>query len=151
MDSDQNHEMPDGKMPFPVRSNEPPFSSLERYIEIDRLSIWGEAKREIKTQAKKQLELLDQIHKELIEKAHAILDKAKLDIELHEIPMFSSKIRGRTYYLYESGQDIQNSLFFSILDPSEYQLADATAVFRGSYRLNEDSSWTYLASTNPDQ
>ena len=135
---------------YPTHPGSAPFRELERQLEQDRSSIWAEAKREIKTQAIRKLEMLDEVHRDLIRKANAILDQAKKDIFLHELPMNSAKIRGQTYFLYQESEN-SVSKFFSILEPHEYVKADPVAVFLGSYRLNEDSTWTLLSDASSSE
>ncbi len=135
--------LPEGKLPYPVRPGDAPFKSLERWLDVDRAPVIMEAKREIRAQAVQKLELLDDMHRDLIRRAQAILEKAQEDLRLHDVPMYAAKVRARVYYLY-CYPHRQDSDFFSILEPEEYLVADPLAHCKGTYRLNEDSSWTRL-------
>ncbi len=137
--------LPEVKKDYPTRPGDAPFRQLEKMIEVDRKGIWIEAKREVKAQAVRQLKLLDELYKELVQKAGKVIAKAQEDVALHEIPVNAAKRRGRIYYLYQSGHS-ETSLFFSILEPAEYAKADPHARFMGMYRLNEDSTWSRLDS-----
>jgi len=149
---DDSSKLPENKFPYPTRTGDAPFQQLQKLLELDRASIWKEARREVKAQAVRKLELLDEMHKELVQKAQKILEKAQLDLQLHSITMHSAKIRGRMYYLYELNHSDQ-AKFFSILEPAEYEKANPDARYLGTYRLNEDSTWTRLdpsGEDNPD-
>jgi hypothetical protein len=137
------------KLPYPTRTGDAVFRELERCIEIDRAHVWIEAKREVKAQALRKLELLDELHQDLIRKAQHVVSKAQHDISLHEITINAAKIRGKIYHLYE--RDTGPNLFFSILEPSEYALADPEARYRGAFRLNEDSSWSEMSCPSDGQ
>jgi hypothetical protein len=125
-----------------VKSNSSPFHSLKKWLEGDSELIWNEARQEIKAQAIRKLEMLDEMHQELVERAHSVLDKARDDLRLHGIPVNASKIRGKKYYLYKKDSD--GNTFFSILNPSEYASADPSVIFLAAYFLNEDNTWTKI-------
>jgi hypothetical protein len=132
------------KLPVRLRMKSEPFKALEKWLPSDEGAVWVEANREIKSQAIRQLELLDAMHRELVEKAMKILEKAREDIHLHEIPIHAAKIRGKIYYLYDT--PIGNRPFFSILEPQEYLKADPEARFIATYLLQEDNSWMRLGN-----
>ncbi|GEM_PF-7069236 len=147
MKTEDGFDLPDGKLPYPVRPGDAPFRSLERLIDSSVGQSLMEAKREIRSHAVHELELLDSLHQDLVRRAQAIIEKAKRDLELHDVPMFGAKIRGKCYYRYRKTNG-DPSDFFSILEPSEYRQADADAEFLGAYRLNEDSSWTVIDNSD---
>ncbi|MGB3977089.1 MAG: DUF2452 domain-containing protein [bacterium] len=126
---------------FPTRFRHSPFRSLERYIDGESDIDISENIREIKGPAIQKLELLDQIHNDLVRQARSIVEKAREDLRLHSVRMFCKKNRGKVYYLYR-GKNSEE--FFSILEPEEYARADSEARYLGAYRLNDDSSWTHL-------
>lgn len=136
-------ELPEGKIAYPTRPDQAPFRELKRYLDIDRLSEGLEAVREIRDQTINKLDMLDRVHRELIEQARNIVEKAREDLRLHSVPMHASKIRNRVYYLYSRDRN-DGEVFFSILDRDEYEAADPDSRYMGAYRLNEDSSWTRL-------
>ena len=150
MKTEDEFELPEGKLPYPVRTGDAPFRALERFIDIDQGKTLMEAKREIRSHAVHELELLDSLHQDLIRRAQTVIEKARNDLKLHDIAMFGAKIRGKCYYLYEKTHGHPEE-FFSILDPSEYREADSNARFIGAYRLNEDSSWTLIDNKTENQ
>lgn len=137
--------LPEGKTQYPTHPGAAPFKSLERFLDVAGLPDARDVVREVKCQAVKKLEILDQMHKELVLKAHKIIEKTREDLRLHNLRMHSAKIRGNLYYLYGHSDD-ENSQFFSILEPEDYRCADPDARFWGAYKLNEDGSWTQLDS-----
>jgi len=134
-------ELPEGKTLHPTHPNQAPFKTLERYLDVDTINDTREAVREIKGHAVKKLEILDQIHRDLIRQARCIVENAREDLRLHNVKMFSQKVRSKVYYLYVRSDEGE---FFSILKPEEYSRADPEAHYLGAYRLNEDSSWTKI-------
>ncbi|MBN1879386.1 DUF2452 domain-containing protein [bacterium] len=136
-------EMPEGKSNHPTHPNQAPFKAMQRYLDVERLPDSLDVVREVRNQAVKKLEMLDQMHRELIGKARSIIEKAKEDLRLHSVRMHAAKIRNRIYYLYSRDKGNEQE-FFSILDPDEYHAADPNSRYIGAYRLNEDSSWTRL-------
>ena len=122
--------------------NDGHFQQLDKWLKADFPDAVGEARREIKAQAIRKLELLDEIYMDLVQKAKGVIQRTEEDLRLHDIRMYSKKIRGRLYYLYKRGD--REEEFFSILDPLEYRNADYTAQFIGEYRLNEDGTWTHI-------
>jgi Protein of unknown function (DUF2452) len=143
-------QLPDLKHPYPTRTGDAPIHAMEKWLEADRKPIWIEAKREIKAQAIRKLELLEAIHQELIEKAQTVIDDANQNVRLHNIPINAAKIRGKIYYLYRRQEGENWREFFSILSPEEHIQADSQAEFLAAYRLNEDSSWTLLTPLTAD-
>jgi hypothetical protein len=129
----------------PVRWDDVSIQSLEKWIDLEKSGHCIEAKREIKSQAIRKLELLDELHRELVAKAHKILLQAQEDLRLHDIHINAAKIRGKLFHLYRSSNQ-GNREFFSILSPADYLRADAQAEFVASYRLNEDNTWTSVNS-----
>ena len=53
--------LPENKHPFPVSAGDAPFKALERWLDIDRGPVRREAIREIKSQARQKLEMLDEM------------------------------------------------------------------------------------------
>ena len=117
------------------------FQSLLAKIEENMDLSVQEAAREIKSQAFRKLELIDEIYKDLITKADTIIEKTKADLRLHTIKINAQKIRGHLYYLYSSDHEDE---FFSILEPKDYFEADPNVKFIDAYRLNEDNTWSKI-------
>lgn len=126
----------------PQHPGDAPFRNLLALPEAQP-GFLAEAKREIQSSAVRQLEALEEAYRSLVQQAQGIVQTAQRDLQLHDIPVNATKIRGRCYHLYQ-GTDQRRPLFFSILSPEEYATADATAHHLASYRLNEDSTWSRL-------
>jgi hypothetical protein len=126
----------------PERASDAPFRSLLAVPE-NQAGYLAEAKREIQSSAMRRLEALEEVHRKLVEQAHAIVEAARRDLALHDLPVHAIKLRGREYHLYER-EDRSPGRFFSILTPDEHAQADPRSRHLASYRLNEDSSWTRL-------
>ncbi|MCD4653142.1 DUF2452 domain-containing protein [bacterium] len=137
----KDYELPEGKLAHPTHPGDAPFKALE--LDIKRLPDKREVVREVKSHAARKLELLEEMHKDLIQRARQIVDMAKEDLRLHDIPVHARKVRNKTYYLYHH-PDVEDGSFFSILEPEDYLKADLNAEFLGAYQLNEDSSWTIM-------
>jgi hypothetical protein len=126
----------------PLRPGDAPFRSLLALKENEP-GYLAEAKREIRSLALRRLETLERVYLDLVYQAEEIVDRAKRDLSLHDFPVNAIKIRGQTYHLYERPDHVPPR-FFSILCPEEYAAADSRARYLATYRLNEDSSWTWL-------
>lgn len=76
----------------------------------------------------------------LQEQARGILEKAKLEKELHQAACNVLKRPGTVYYYYkrQSGQR-----YLSIMSPSDWG-ATCPHEFLGAYRLEYDNSWVTL-------
>lgn len=140
---DTEIKMPSGKMPYPVHPGDAPFKALEKLLDIERLPDKREAVREIKAQAARKLEMLEEMYRDLLDRAQNIVQKAQEDLLLHDIPINARKDRNSVYYLYLDTQQ-KDSRFFSILPPEDYLEADPDAEFLGAYQLSDDSSWLKL-------
>jgi hypothetical protein len=136
----ENHEQVLERVQYPIKVEGVSFRALEKWLKVDLGSKGLEAKREIKSQAIRKLELLDEMHKDLVTRAQRILEQAQEDLRLHDIPVNATKIRGTIYHLYQA----ETRLFFSILEPAEYRQANAQAAHLASYRLNEDNTWAKI-------
>jgi len=143
MTNQDQHKLPEGKFPFPVRSGAAPFKALEKLLDVQRLPDKREAVREVKAQAVKKLAMLEDMYNDLINRATRIVEKAREDLDLHDIPINARKERNCIYYLYREKEN-QEDRFFSILSPEDYLTADPDSEYLGSYQLNEDSSWSRL-------
>lgn len=67
-----------------------------------------------------------------------VIEKAKLDEQLHKVSCNLQKIPGKIYYLYKAAN---RKLLFSILSPSEWGTL-CHHEYLGAYRLEADKSWT---------
>jgi hypothetical protein len=74
----------------------------------------------------------------LREKAQQVLEQARTNAELHRAEARFTRIAGRTYHLYERGEQAR---YWSLLSPEDWNGAPPDR-FLGSYRLESDQSWT---------
>lgn len=75
----------------------------------------------------------------LQEQAHAILEKARRDAELHRARCAFEKRAGGEYHLYRDAE----GLWFSRIGPDEWMTPQAQT-FEGTFRLELDMSYTRL-------
>ncbi|XP_023339996.1 uncharacterized protein C1orf50 homolog isoform X2 [Eurytemora carolleeae] len=75
----------------------------------------------------------------LQDQALKILADARLDNLLNQTTCIFKKIPGRTYYVYKQRRFPEREII-SMISPEEW--GDDCPVFVGSYRLEEDLSWT---------
>jgi hypothetical protein len=87
-----------------------------------------------------ELLLIAEQMRSLRAKAQQILERAKLDTELHRARCEFQRRPGQSYHLYlrPSGE-----LYFSMLSPDDWN-GQPPHEHRGSYRLEADMSWTPL-------
>ena len=78
--------------------------------------------------------------KSLQDQAHEILKQAQHDQVLHRASCQCKRIIGHTYYLYAKGNE---QLYFSMLSPEDWH-GEPPHQFMGSYRLEQDMSWTAM-------
>ena len=96
----------------------------------------------LSVQAAGQLKLLAEQIEELQEKARKILRETKWNQELHRARCGFEQKPGNVYHLYRRDDD---SLVFSMIGPDEWKKGGsgcAPMEYVGSYRLENDSSWT---------
>ncbi|XP_063991703.1 uncharacterized protein C1orf50 homolog [Diachasmimorpha longicaudata] len=96
----------------------------------------------IRANAQNQLHVIAEQIKCLQMQAQKILQEAKEGHMLHHVACNFVKHPGKIYHLYErpSGQN-----YFSMLGPEEWGSTGPSQIFRGSYRLEHDNSWTPLS------
>uniref|UniRef100_A0A915ELC5 Uncharacterized protein n=1 Tax=Ditylenchus dipsaci TaxID=166011 RepID=A0A915ELC5_9BILA len=68
-----------------------------------------------------------------------VLEKAKRDEDLHNIPCNLQKIPGKIYYLYKKVES--GDRYFSMISPEEWGDMGKDKCL-GEYRLEADRSWT---------
>jgi hypothetical protein len=83
--------------------------------------------------------IIDQIQF-LQQQARSIMEKAKMDSELHKAACNIKKINGQTYYYYrrDSGEK-----YLSIMSPSDWN-GKCPHEYLGGFRLEYDNSWTSI-------
>ncbi|XP_017794017.1 PREDICTED: uncharacterized protein C1orf50 homolog [Habropoda laboriosa] len=95
----------------------------------------------IKVKTCSKLQVIAEQIQFLKKQAEDILIDANMSMKLNHIPCNFVKHPEQVYHLYqrETGQ-----LYFSMLSPEEWGTCAPTQIYRGSYRLEQDHSWTPL-------
>ncbi|CAD6208633.1 GSCOCG00010610001-RA-CDS [Cotesia congregata] len=93
----------------------------------------------VKANAKNKLHVIAEQMRFLKNQAQKVLIEAKENDMLHHAACNFVKHPGNIYHLYEkpSGQ-----FYFSMLSPEEWGDGAPLQVYKGSYRLEHDQSWT---------
>lgn len=90
--------------------------------------------------------IADQI-RHLQQEARDILEETRRDQQLHHAECNFKRIPGKTYHLYEKNN---GQHYFSMLSPDEWGSAPPHS-FIGSFRLENDMSWTAVDDVNERQ
>lgn len=90
--------------------------------------------------------IADQI-RHLQQEAREILEQTHRDQQLHHAECNFKRIPGKTYHLYEKGNGQQ---YFSMLSPNDWN-GKSPHLFVGSFRLENDMSWTVLDGINNER
>lgn len=90
--------------------------------------------------------IADQI-RHLQQEARDILEETQRDQQLHHAECHFKRIPGKTYHLYEKSTGRQ---YFSMLSPDDWSDTPPHS-FVGSFRLENDMSWTALDNINDQQ
>ncbi|KAG7212277.1 hypothetical protein KM043_012605 [Ampulex compressa] len=95
----------------------------------------------IKSNACNKLQMIAQQMKFLQKQAENVLLEAEQNVKLHHAACNFIKQPGHVYHLYqrESGQ-----FYFSMLSPEEWGSSGPPQSYEGSFRLEQDHSWTPL-------
>jgi hypothetical protein len=126
------HEGADHNAPYPVSRLSPGFELVDLAREIAA----ADQVLEVRTSSKLRV-IADQI-RALQTEARAILEETRRDQELFRARCNFKRIPGRTYHLYRHDD---GSLHFSMLSPEDWN-GKPPHVYEGSYRLENDMSWT---------
>ncbi|XP_071639328.1 uncharacterized protein C1orf50 homolog [Temnothorax longispinosus] len=96
----------------------------------------------IKANACNKLQVIAEQIRFLQKQAEGILLEAQRNAKLHHAACNFVKQPGHIYHLYqrESGQ-----LYFSMLSPEEWGSSAPSQNYKGSFRLEQDRSWTPLS------
>lgn len=123
-------------------------SRLGAHIElVDIAREIAQADTMINTRVNAKLRVIaDQIH-HLQQQAREILEEAQHDQQLHHAECNFKRIPGNTYHLYEKNND---QLYFSMLSPEDWGDTPPHS-FLGSFRLENDMSWTLVDNKNETQ
>jgi hypothetical protein len=131
-----------------ARSAPYPVSRLGANVDIvDLAQQISTADSHINTRVSAKLQLIADQIRHLQDEAREALEAAQRDQELHRAKCDFKRIPGKLYHLYSKSDGV---LYFSMLSPSEWG-RQPPHEFKGSYRLENDMSWTPAAELDsPD-
>jgi hypothetical protein len=120
--------------PYPLSRMAPSYSLVDVAAEIER------ADSMLATVTGGKLDVIAEQIRALQDKAHALLESARRDAELHRIKCNFEKRPGGVYHLY---REEDGTTWFSLIAPGEWLTAQ-THAFLGSYRLELDMSFSRI-------
>ncbi|MBK8258294.1 MAG: DUF2452 domain-containing protein [Polyangiaceae bacterium] len=126
------HQGPRQAAPYPLSRLAPAHDLVDVAREIQ------EADRMLGTVASQKLSLIAKQMRALQEEARAILETAHRDADLHRATCRFQRRPGHTYHFY---QKPDGGLYISLLSPDDWR-GTPPHTFFGSYRLENDMSWT---------
>lgn len=134
------HDGPDRSSPYPVSRLAPAIELVDLAREI------GEADRMLNVRVSAKLQVIADQIKALQHEARSVLAEAKQDQDLNHARCNFQRKPGSTYYLYKAKD---GSTYFSMLSPEDWQNKPPHD-FIGSFRLENDMSWTQLDNSRRD-
>ena len=131
-----------------ARSAPYPVSRLGAAVDlVDIAREISTADSHINTRVSSKLELIADQIRHLQDEARSVMEAAQRDQELHRAQCNFKRIPGKLYHLYRRSDE---STYFSMLGPDEWG-GKPPHPFVGSYRLENDMSWTPESDLNrPD-
>lgn len=120
--------------PYPLSRMAPAFDLVDVAKEIRK------ADDQIATMTTGKLVVIAEQIRFLQEKARELLEKARVDAELHRAKCNFEKKAGGIYHVYE---EVDGSRWFSLFGPNEWKTG-APHGYVGSFRLEPDQSYTRL-------
>lgn len=126
------HQGADNSSPYPVSRLAPGFGLVDLAREIEQ------ADQIVSGRLGAQLHVIAEQVKSLQAQARDILEQAQADQRLHHARCAFRRIPGHIYHLYE---ELDGSHAFSMLSPDDWG-GSPPKPFVGSYRLENDMSWT---------
>lgn len=137
-DSNKTPTRTDHASPYPVSRLSPAFDLVNLAQEI------AQADEILADRAGAQLRLIAEQMKLLQQQAQEILQQTQRDQQLHRARCNFRKQSGQIYHLY---QDRHGKMLLSLLSPEDWR-GHPPHNFMGSYRLENDKSWTPLAQNH---
>jgi hypothetical protein len=128
----EKHKGPDHSAPYPVSRMAPSIELVDLAREI------AQADNQLANRASAKLDMIASQIRALQEAARQVLEQTREDQLLHRAQCNFKRIPGKLYHLYEKSD---GSRLFSMLAPEEWR-GEAPYRFLGSYRLENDMSWT---------
>jgi len=125
--------------PYPVSRLARGFGLVDLAREIDQ------ADQMVSSRLGSQLQVIAEQVRSLQDQARSILEQAREDQRLHHARCAFRRIPGHVYHLY---QEPDGGLAFSMLSPADWHGVPPKP-FRGSYRLENDMSWTPADTAGP--
>lgn len=126
------HQGPDATAPYPVSRMAPAVELVDIAKEI------ADADSRVTQTASAKLRVIADQIRALQEEARQVLNQAQTDQALHRAQCNFKRIPGKIYHLYRRDGE---RCYFSMLGPEEWGGAPPHE-FVGSYRLENDRSWT---------
>ncbi len=126
------HQGDEHTSPYPVSRLAPAIDLVDLAKEIAR------ADTLVNTRVSAKLKVIADQIKALQAEARTVLEEARQDQALHRAECNFKRLPGKVYHLY---QKQNGALYFSMLSPQEWGSRPPHA-FVGSYRLENDMSWT---------
>lgn len=139
--SGDNHHGADHAAPYPVSRMAPATELVDLARQIE------EADQMLGNVVHAQLKVIAEQMKTLQREARAILESSARDQQLHRAQCQFKRQPGKIYHLYKRSEDV---LYFSMLSPEEW-CGKPPHEFIGSYRLENDMSWTPVEEIGKDE
>ena len=135
---------PRPSLPHTQKSSSYPMSRISARIDpVDQLEMIRDSDRMLGSVAGGKLKLIYEQIEFLKNQAKNIILEAERDMTLHRASCTFEKRVGHTYHLYEKQE---GNLYFSLLSPADWK-NNPPHRFVGSFRLENDMSWTELSDS----
>ncbi|HEY0720860.1 MAG TPA: DUF2452 domain-containing protein [Gammaproteobacteria bacterium] len=128
----EKHDGPDHSAPYPVSRMAPAIELLDLAKEI------AQADTQLANRASAKLDVIAAQIRALQQAARQVLEQTRHDQQLHRAQCNFKRSPGKIYHLYEKSD---GTPLFSMLAPEEWR-GQPPYRFLGSYRLENDMSWT---------
>lgn len=135
------HTGQDNSAPYPVSRMAPAFDLVDLAKEI------SQADATLDNHVNSKLSVIADQIRHLQQQAHKILEQTQKDQLLHRAECQFKRQPGKVYHLY---QKQGGRLYFSLLSPQDWQQTPPHT-FIGSYRLENDMSWTDINLEENDE
>ncbi len=131
------HEGDERSAPYPVSRLAPAIELVNLAKEI------ADADKMLNVRVSSKLKVIADQIRALQSEAKAVLDEAKRDQDLNHAQCNFQRKPGMVYHLY---QKPDKSQYFSMLSPEDWR-GQAPHEFVGSYRLENDMSWSLIGKS----
>jgi hypothetical protein len=131
--SGPNLAVPPRLSPYPTSRLARATTLVDHAREIER------AGASLAHQTNAQLRLIAEQIRFLQEQARRIVEQADVHLKLHRIPCSFRRLPGNVYHVYQK----EDGPAFSLLSPDDYG-GEPPHPYAGSYRLEDDDSWTRM-------